>query len=65
MGKKLEWGVVRYPRGRRPGTEFDGWYAKKEDADGVFQFWRDQYPTWIVALVRSVKTDFPARNFKN
>ena len=59
MAEKLNWAVLRYFRGRQAGTEFDGWYADKEDADGVFQFWREQYPTWIVALVSSVKTDFP------
>jgi hypothetical protein len=59
------WGIVRYEPGRGPTpgedrSAFDGWYTDREDARRIYGSWREQFPGWIVALVRGDAIRFPS-----
>jgi hypothetical protein len=51
------WGIVRYApnTGAFPDEDwasFDGWYSDRNEAEMIYRDWLDQFPHWIVAVVR-------------
>jgi hypothetical protein len=61
------WGIIRYApgTGNRPEDDraaFDGWYARKEDAQEVFRYWFEKYTGSIVAVVLANEPDIRFTN---
>jgi hypothetical protein len=60
--EKPEYGIIAYIPGagipQDDEAHFDGWYTDREDAEGVFQSFRQDYPSALVHIVCRIKSDW-------